>query len=209
MADRALMDLTVAEFLDRLASGAPTPGGGAAAALAGALGAALVSMVCNLTVGRERYAATDADARDILAEAASLLATLRDGAQRDADAYGRLMAAFRLPRATDDEKAARSRAIQTATADATVVPLELAEASTRVIDLAERAVGKTNPNAASDLAVAALLAAAAVESAAENVEINLKSLQDNTLRSDATARLAAARRDLADRAQAIVERTHG
>jgi len=208
MADRALMDLTVAEFLDQLASGAPTPGGGAAAALAGALGAALVSMVCNLTIGRERYAATDAEAREILAQATSLLTTLRDGAQHDADAYGRLMNAFRQPRATDEERAARSRAIQTATADAAVVPLQLAEASARVIDLADRAVGKTNPNAASDLAVAALLAAAAIESAAENVEINLKSLEDDTLRSDATARLSTARRDLASRAQSIIERTH-
>ena len=159
MADRSLTELSVAEFLAQLASGAPTPGGGATAALAGALGAALVSMVCNLTVGRPRYVDSEAEVQGMLAEATTVLATLQEGIERDAAAYDALMAAFRLPRGSDAEKAVRSMAIQTATIDATIVPLELAEASARVIDLAEQAIGKTNPNAASDLAVAALLGA--------------------------------------------------
>jgi formiminotetrahydrofolate cyclodeaminase len=207
MADRPLTELTVAEFLAKLASGDPTPGGGAVAALAGALGAALVSMVCNLTVGRERYAATDAEARAILADANSLLESLQAGIQQDATAYDTLMAAYRLPRVDDQEKAARSDAIQTATVGATIVPLELAEASATVIDLAERAIGKTNPNAASDLAVAALLGAAAVESAAANVDINLKTLKNEAFRSDVSARLQAARDDRDAQAKRVVERT--
>jgi formiminotetrahydrofolate cyclodeaminase len=206
---RPLTELTVAELLEQLASGAPTPGGGAAAALAGALGAALVSMVCNLTIGRERYAATDAEARAIRDEATSALAILRDGAQRDADAYDRLMSAFRLPRESDDERAARTAAVQSATAVAASVPLGIAEESASVIALAERALGKTNPNAASDLAVAALLAHAAVESAAENVEINLKSLKDEQTGARLAARLAGARTGQRERAARVVERTHG
>lgn len=207
MADRPLTDLTVAEFLAKLASGDPTPGGGAVAALAGALGAALVSMVCNLTVGRERYAATDAEARAILADATALLESLQAGIQRDATAYDTLMAAYRLPRSDDREKAARSEAIQTATVGATIVPLELAEASARVIDLAERAIGKTNPNAASDLAVAALLGVAAIESAAANVDINLKTLKDEAVKDDVSVRLQAARDGRDAQAKQVVERT--
>ena len=123
MADRSLTDLTVTELLERLASGEPTPGGGAAAALAGALGAALVSMVCNLTIGRERYAAFEGDASAIRDEATSILATLRAGVQRDADAYDRLMAAFKLPRDTEDEKAARTAEVQSGDAPCSDRPI--------------------------------------------------------------------------------------
>src|SRR5690349_21477223 len=98
MADRPLTELSVADFLAKLASGDPTPGGGAVASLAGALGAALVSMVCNLTIGRERYAATEADVKVIRGAAMALVETLQAGVQRDADAYDTLMAAFKLPR---------------------------------------------------------------------------------------------------------------
>jgi formiminotetrahydrofolate cyclodeaminase len=209
MAERSLTDLTVSELLERLASGEPTPGGGAAAALAGALGAALVSMVCNLTIGRERYAAFEDAATAIRAEAATALAALKAGVQRDADAYDSLMDAFRLPRDTDDQKSARSAEIQTKTLHAATVPLEIAEASARVIALAERAVGKTNPNAASDLAVAALLGHAAVESAAENVDINLKSLKDEQTHAEIARRLAATRDGQRERAARTVERSHG
>jgi formiminotetrahydrofolate cyclodeaminase len=207
MPDRSLTDLSVAEFLAQLASGAPTPGGGATAALAGALGAALVSMVCNLTVGRPRYADTESEARSVLVEATTMLSVLQEGIERDAVAYDALMAAFKLPRESDREKAARTEAIQAATVGATIVPLELAEASARVVDLAEQAIGKTNPNAASDLAVAAMLGAAAIESAAANVEINLKTLTDEGLRANVAARLAAAREGREAQARQVVERT--
>lgn len=202
MAADGLTTLTVDQFLDRLASGDPTPGGGSASALAGALGAALVSMVCNLTVGREKYAAHDAEVREILAASGQLVETLRQGIDQDSAAYDQVMAAFKLPRATDDEKAARQTAIQSATHAASLVPLALAEASAQVIAQAERAVGKTNVNAASDLAVAALLGVAALDGAAANVEINLSSLKDEAARNEIAGRLAAARdgrREQADR----------
>jgi formiminotetrahydrofolate cyclodeaminase len=150
-------------------------------------------MVCNLTVGRERYAAHDADVREILAASGQLVDRLRQGIEQDAAAYDGVMAAFKLPRATDDEKAARQAAIQKATHAASLVPLALAEASAQVIEQAERAVGKTNINAASDLAVAALLGVAALDGSAANVEINLLSLKDEAVRDEIAGRLAAAR----------------
>jgi formiminotetrahydrofolate cyclodeaminase len=209
MPENGLAALSVDEFLRRLASGDPTPGGGAASSLSGALGAALVSMVCNLTVGRERYAATEAEARAIRDEAGALLERLRRGIDEDAAVYDALMATYGLPRATDDEKAARSAAIQEATYRAALVPLGLAEASASVIDLAERALGKTNPHAVSDLAVAALLGVAGLDGAAANVEINLSSLKSEARRTELSDRLAVARAGRREQANRIVEGARG
>ncbi|MCC7368242.1 MAG: cyclodeaminase/cyclohydrolase family protein [Chloroflexi bacterium] len=207
MPGESLTTLTVDQFIDRLASGDPTPGGGSASALAGALGAALVSMVCNLTVGREKYAAHDAEVRDIREAAGHLASQLRDGIARDATAYDGVMAAYKLPRTTDEEKAARQRAIQSATHAAALVPLALAEACGQVVDQAERAVGKTNVNAASDLAVAALLGVAAMDGAAANVEINLGTLKDETQRQTLADRLAEIRAGRREQAARVVEAT--
>ncbi|MCC6178623.1 MAG: cyclodeaminase/cyclohydrolase family protein [Chloroflexi bacterium] len=208
MADADLTQLTVRQYLDRLASGDPTPGGGSAAALSGALGAALVSMVCNLTIGRERYASYDVNARAIREQAEGVRAQLTSAIQEDAEAYDRVMAAFGLPRGTDVEKRARTAAIQEATEHAALVPLGIAAACRSVVDYCERTVGQTNPNVASDLAVAALLARAGLESAAENVEINLASLKDENRRADLAAQLTAARDGVRERVAAIVARTH-
>ncbi|MFN8632773.1 MAG: cyclodeaminase/cyclohydrolase family protein [Chloroflexota bacterium] len=206
MADRSLAGLSVDDFLRRLASGDPTPGGGSASALGGALGAALVSMVCNLTIGRERYADTEAEVTEIREAAQSLLDRLRRGIDEDAEAYDRVIAAYRLPRGTDDDKAARSEAIQEATRLAALAPLGLVEASAEVIGLAERALGKTNPHAVSDLAVAALFGVASLDGAAANVEINLTSLKDEAARDEIAARLATARAGARERASGVVER---
>ena len=209
MAEGGLAALTVDEFLRQLASGEPTPGGGAAAALAGALGAALVSMVCNLTVGRERYAATEAEVRTIRDEATALLDRLQRGIDEDAAAFDDVMAAYKLPRATDDEKAARSAAIQEATYRAALTPLALAEASAAVVDLAERALGKTNTNVASDLAVAALLGVAGLDGCATNVEVNLATLKDEGRKSELGTRLAAAHAGRRAQADRVVEGARG
>ncbi|HZO26216.1 MAG TPA: cyclodeaminase/cyclohydrolase family protein [Chloroflexota bacterium] len=209
MADGGLATLRVEEFLGRLASGDPTPGGGSASALAGALGASLVSMVCNLTLGRERYASFEVDARALQAEADALRMRLQRGIDEDAAAYDGVMATYRLPRGSDEEKAARSAAIQKATQAAALVPLALAEAGATVIDLAERALGKTNPNAASDLAVAALLGVAALDGAAANVEINLVSLKDEPAKAEIADRLAKARNGRREQAARVVAQTHG
>lgn len=209
MADGGLATLRVEEFLGRLASGDPTPGGGSASALAGALGASLVSMVCNLTLGRERYASFEGDARALQAEADALRKRLERGIDEDAAAYNEVMATYRLPRGSDEERAARSAAIQQATQEAALVPLALAEASGTVIDLAERALGRTNPNAASDLAVAALLGVAALDGAAANVEINLVSLKDEPAKAEIADRLAKARHGRREQAARVVAQTHG
>lgn len=205
MAEGGLSALTIDEFLQQLASGAPTPGGGAASSLAGALGAALVSMVCNLTVGRERYADTEAEVLVIREEATALLDRLQRGIDEDAAAYDAVMSTYRLPRATDEEKAARTAAIQEATYEAALTPLALAEASAAVIDLAERALGKTNPNVASDLAVAALLGVAGLDGCAANVEINVSALRDEGRKSELASRLAATQAGRRAQADRVVE----
>jgi methenyltetrahydrofolate cyclohydrolase len=209
MATESLSALSVQGFLDRLASGDPTPGGGSASALVGALGASLISMVCNLTIGRERYADFEDDARAIQAEAAALKARLEQGIDEDTAAYGAVIAAYRLPRGTDQEKARRSDTIQAATIQAALVPLGLVEASAQVIVLAERALGRTNPNAASDLAVGALLGLAAIDGAAANVETNLGSIKDEAQKAAIASRLASARAGRREQAASIVQRTHG
>jgi len=205
MAEQGLAGLSIDEFLRRLASGDPTPGGGSASALGGALGAALVSMVCNLTIGRERYAATEAEVTAIREQAGTLMDRLRRGIDEDAAAYDGVMRTYRLPRGSDEEKAARTAAIQQATYEAALVPLALAEAAAQVIELAERGLGKTNPNAASDLSVAALLGLAALDGAAANVEINLASLHDERRKAELADRLAAAGAGRREQAARVVE----
>src|SRR5688572_28865736 len=121
-----LADLTVADFLDQLASDAPTPGGGAASALAGALGAALNSMVCQLTLGKPEFAAVAAETQRLLDESEAARAALEFAIEADAGAYGRVMAAYRLPRSTDQERSRRKRAIHVATMEATREPLDAA-----------------------------------------------------------------------------------
>jgi formiminotetrahydrofolate cyclodeaminase len=207
MHQEKLTELRVQEFLDRLASGAPTPGGGSVAALTGAMAAGLVSMVCHLTLGREKLAAFQDHAGALLGESEAARTRLQSAIAADAAAYDAVIAAFRLPRSTDEEKARRSDAIQAATREAARVPLQIAEESTAVLALAERAVGRTNPNAASDIAVAALLAGAAIESAAANVEVNLASLKDRAVAAEMGARLAAVRLNREGRINAVVEAT--
>jgi formiminotetrahydrofolate cyclodeaminase len=201
----SLTALSIEQFLDRLASGDATPGGGSAASLAGALGAALVSMVCNLTAGRERFADVEEEVGAILAEAERARARLQAGVQADAAAYGGVMAAVGLPRGTELEKEARREAIQVAMKGATRVPLEIVEGCVAVLTLCEQAVRSTNPNAASDVVVAALLAAAGLEGAAANVETNLGSIKDEEFVADARRRLAAVRESLQQRVAVILE----
>ena len=177
-----------APFLDALASESPTPGGGSAAALAGATGAALVAMVCNLTCGREKYAAVDAELRDVRAEATRLQALLHGMIRRDSAAYDTFMSAMKLPKATPEEKAARKDAMGRAAVVAAQVPLETMEAALEVLRLAVVVATKGNRNAASDGAVAALMARAALRAADMNVRINLPSIPDDAARASLAAR---------------------
>ena len=168
----------VAAYLDALASDTPAPGGGSAAALVGAMGAALVSMVAHFTVGRERYATSEAQMRAVLDEATTLRADLRRLMEEDERAYLALSAALKLPRATDDEKRARSRAIQRALLAAAEPPLAMARTCRRALELSQLAAEHGNPNLASDAGVAALLAEAALRASAINVRVNLARVRD-------------------------------
>lgn len=166
------------QFLDDLASGAPTPGGGSSAALLGAVGAALLSMVGNFTVGREKFYSVEDQARKVLERTESLRASLVELIQADIDAFGEVSAAYKMPRATDAEKAARSDAIQGSLITATEVPLSIARAANEVLELCRTMAAIGNPQTISDVGVGALAADACLRSAALNVEINLNHMKD-------------------------------
>lgn len=182
-------DQTIQNFLDELASSASTPGGGGAAALAGAMGAALVSMVCNLTIGKEKFAGVEADMQQLLAKAEALRSRLTEMMAEDVRAFDTVMAAYRLPKGTDADKAARRDAIQEASKKATLVPLAAARACADVIELCRPAADKGNPNVVSDAGVAVLCAQAGLKSAALNVLINLGAIQDQDFVSKHRAEL--------------------
>jgi glutamate formiminotransferase/formiminotetrahydrofolate cyclodeaminase len=192
MSSPSLAELTVRDLTQRLASRAPVPGGGSASALAGALGAALVEMVCELTVGKPEYEDIDPVARQIGAAAGELRVSMLAAAEDDAAAYLHVVAARRLPRDSEEERAARKAAIGEASVAATEVPLRVARLAAEVLDLAASIASIGNRNAVSDAGAAALLAAAAARGAALNVRINLPSLPEaHPLRADAAAQLAA------------------
>jgi methenyltetrahydrofolate cyclohydrolase len=174
----SVLDLTVRELLERLGSSEPTPGGGAAAAVVGSLGAALVEMTANLTLGRRRFADVEGTAKHIEQRAADLRQRLAALGDADAAAFEKVSAAYRLPRASDAEKAARTQAIQSALLVAAGVPLETARLCADVLALAEQAAPILNPSVISDVLVGALLARAGLDSAAVNVEINLAAMTD-------------------------------
>jgi formiminotetrahydrofolate cyclodeaminase len=184
-----IAEQSLQRFLDELASPAPTPGGGSAAALMGAMGAALVSMVCNLTIGKKDAEGVQADMRQALAEAEALRHRLTASIQDDVQAFDALMAAYRLPRATDEDKLARGRAIQDALKRATDVPLACAGACAEVIELARRVAPIGHRGVISDAGVASAAAYAGLRSAALNVAINVPSIQDAEFVASRRARL--------------------
>jgi len=184
-----LTDKPITNFLDELASNAPAPGGGSVASLGGALGAALVSMVCNLTLGKKGYEDVQGDIEDLLVQAEALRAELTGLLEEDVKAYTGYSVAAKLPRTTDEEKAARAEAMQAALQVATDVPLQIAEAAVKVMDLCMPAAEKGNKWAVSDAGVAVLMAEAALRSAALNVLINLGSLKDLEFAAERRARL--------------------
>jgi formiminotetrahydrofolate cyclodeaminase len=172
----SILAWSAGELLEQLGSSEPTPGGGAAAAVAGALGAALVQMTANLTVGRRRFAEIEDQARRIAQRAATLRERLALLADADAEAFERVSAAYKLPRADDVQKNARLEAIQLALVSAAEVPLETARLCAEVLAAADEAAPILNPAVISDVMVGGLLAEAALRSAAVNVEINLANM---------------------------------
>ena len=173
-----LTDLKSTEFLTALASSAPAPGGGGGAAMAGALAAALASMVANLTIGKEKFAQQEPEVKALLEETEEVRQRLLGLVEDDAAVFNSFMSCYKLPKATEEEKAARTAAIRSAAKQAAEVPLAIARASYKVLTLAERLVRIGNPGVITDGACSALLARAALRCAEYNVRINLGLTKD-------------------------------
>ena len=179
------------DFLEALAGGKPTPGGGSASAYAAAMAAALVAMVARLTVGKKKYAAVDEEMHTILEQAESLRAELTRAVDIDAAAYEAVIAAFRLPKTSPGEEATRAQEIESSTQQATHVPLKVAEMCVKVLELIVQVVAHGNQNAISDAGTAGALAAAALSGAGLNVRTNAASLQDQVVAQQLIGRLQA------------------
>jgi len=186
----------IAAFLRVLDPADDQTGGGTASAVAGAMAAGLAGMVARLSIGREGLE-PEAYYREIDAEARVLTGSLMSGGAEDSEAFGAVMRAFTLPKCTDEEKAARSEAIQDAMVDATQVPLENGERCARVLKLVDRLRDRSNPNAASDLEVAGALGRTALEGCLANVAINVASIKDRATAADLEERAAALRESVA------------
>lgn len=183
-----LAELKVNEFADVLSSNAPAPGGGSTAALEGALGAALTAMVCGLTVGRKKYADFQELTSNVQVEAEKLKARFMDVMDRDTEAFDAVSAAYGMPKETDDQKSARSGAIQSALKGCTKTPLEMMELAVETLELTHSILGKSNASALSDLGVSALSLGAAMRGAWLNVLINIGSVKDQAFADEYRAR---------------------
>ncbi len=184
-----MKDQTLEQFLASVAAATPTPGGGSVSAVVGALGVALARMASGLARDKKGYEAVQADLLAVETRAASLQGRLLDLADRDARSFEAVLAAGRLPRATDAERAARVEAMQAAYQKATEVPLETMEACVDALELAAVAVEKGNRGATTDAAVAVLLAEAAMRGASLNAKVNLASIKDEGFRTAAEAKM--------------------
>jgi formiminotetrahydrofolate cyclodeaminase len=180
VSDAMIKQSAIDKFLDELASSNATPGGGSAAAIVGAMGAALVAMVCHLTIGKKKYAEVEEEMKAVLTEAEALRHRLTGMIEDDVQAFDAVMGAYGMPKETDADKEKRSAAIQDALKLATDVPLRCCHAAREVIDLAAKASDKGNLNVISDAGVAVLAAYAALRSAALNVYTNAKMITDKS-----------------------------
>jgi formiminotetrahydrofolate cyclodeaminase len=185
-------EMSLANFSEVLASGAPTPGGGCASALSGALAAGLAAMVARTTAASKKFADRAEQMNQVAIEADRLRGEFLALVDEDARAFDRVMEAFRMPKETPEQQAARSQAIQQAYRAAVEPPMRVCARSLRVLELAVRVAEQGNPSAASDAGVAALLAATALEGGALNVQINLGSIKDEGFRDPQAERIRAA-----------------
>lgn len=181
--------MTTMEFVDALAAGQPTPGGGGAAALTGSQAAALVSMVINFTIGKKKYVEVEAEMQGYLARSEALRRELLAAVDADAAAFDAVAATYALPKESEAEKTARTAAMQAALKHAAATPFEAAEKCLELMKLAAPVGAKGNTNVVSDAATALYLAFAALKSAVVNVNVNLKFIKDETFVSDWAAKV--------------------
>jgi formiminotetrahydrofolate cyclodeaminase len=198
-------DITIREFLDELASPSPAPSVGSAAALSGALGAALVSVVCRLTIDKKNYEDVRAELEAIIPRAEEKRRVLLELIDADAAAYDQVIAKHKLPRETEEQKGVRTAAIQRALKDAADIPFQIASACAAVLDMVLPVAAKGNKNADSDAGAAALLAEAGLSAAAMNVEINLGLIKDDAYIQEMRTRLEPLTRGRAEQKESIVQ----
>ncbi|MCK5291867.1 MAG: cyclodeaminase/cyclohydrolase family protein [Thermoplasmata archaeon] len=184
-----LVDEKVRDFIRSVASSSPTPGGGSVAALCGALSGSLTAMVCNLTIGRDKYDDVRPEMERALEDSSKLVERLTELVDEDAQAYTSVVAALRLPKGTDEEKGKRMEAMQNGLRRAIAVPVEVMELSLEAIRLAYLVVRKGNEGALSDSGSGAMLAFAALHAASMNVKINLKEIQDQEFKNEIAEKL--------------------
>ena len=199
-----LVEQRVIDFVAATASKEPTPGGGAIAALTAATGAALAEMVANLTFGKKGYEAVQTEMEVLQAKAEAIRNRMLELSQADADVFNIFMNALGLPKNTDEEKAARTAAIQQAYKDAAMVPFEIGELANQIFDLAELASRKGNQNLITDGIIAAINARAAVKSAFLNVRINLSGIKDESFVAELTSKMYAIEKDLDVKESSII-----
>lgn len=199
-----LVEQRVIDLVAATASKAPTPGGGAIAALTAATGAALAEMVANLTFGKKGYEAVQTEMEELQAKAEAIRKRMLELSQADADVFNIFMNALGLPKNTDEEKAARTAAIQQAYKDAAMVPFEIGELANQIFDLAELASRKGNQNLITDGIIAAINARAAVKSAFLNVRINLSGIKDESFVAELTSKMYAIEKDLDVKESSII-----
>jgi len=179
-----LIDKKISNFLDELASNSPTPGGGSVAALAGALGVALISMVGNLTVGKKKYEDVEEDIKKIISSSEKLRYEFSQLIEEDVKVFNNFMATYKMPKETEDEKKVRAENIQESLIEAAKVPVRVAYKCLDIMILSQEAAEKGNINVVSDAGVAVLMAEAALESAILNVKINLKMIKDEKVKTE-------------------------
>lgn len=179
-----LAEMQVTEFVNLMASDAPAPGGGSAAALEGAVGAALTAMVCALTVGKKKYADVQELAVESQKKAEELKARFVDVMDRDTEAFNAVSAVFAMPKETDEQKAARKTAMQEALKGCTKTPFEMMQLACETLELTRSLVGRLNASAASDLGCSALSLRAAIQGAWLNVLINISGINDEAFAAE-------------------------
>ena len=199
-----LVEQRVIDFVAATASKEPTPGGGAIAALTGATGAALAEMVANLTFGKKGYEEVQSEMEELQTKAEAIRNRMLELSQADADVFNIFMNALGLPKNTDEEKIARTAAIQQAYKDAAMVPFEIGELAYRIFELAELASSKGNQNLITDGVIAAINARAAVKAAFVNVRINLSGIKDEAFVANVSAKMNSIEQDLDTKEAAII-----
>ncbi len=199
-----LIDMTVAGFIDELASDSPAPGGGSVSALNGAIAAALTSMVSNLTIGKKKYADVEEEMREIVSRVSEIQKELLEAVDKDSDAFNVVFAAFKWPKETEEEKAARSAEIQRGTKIAADVPMRVAEKAAELMPLIEKVIMKGNQNSITDACCAMMACRYAVIGALLNVRINLGSIKDETFVKEHADRAAELEKKVNETEQKIL-----